>query len=166
MTDNSKQIQDWQIQLKESFGETSRLYQYLFETMENFFYRYLETTQDKGLKVKELAPNTYGASSTETNMMEALKIQNPVARPGIMELAKNVPKAQHPAVRYSLIIEIKEMSAEEGHLIISSIIDWHHPDFHQPPGQAKKIVDFKYRDLGVFRKELALKLEEASQFFL
>lgn len=163
---SDKQIQDWQEKVRSTFGEQSKLYEYLFETMDNFYYRYLETTTDKGLKTTALAPHLWGARSVETSMVDALKLQNPVAKKGIIELAKNVPKAQGPAVQYELIADVEELTADHGEIQFVSSINWGFPDFDDPKCQQKKTVVFKYEDLGQFRKQLALKLEEACELFL
>lgn len=76
MSDNTKQIQDWQEQVRSSFGDESRLYKYLFETMDNFYYRYLETSLNKNLTTQELSARRWGAMSFENSMVEALKIKN------------------------------------------------------------------------------------------
>ena len=165
MSDNSKVIQDWQDKLKHSFDDEGKLHDYLFKTLDNFLYRYLETSEDKNLLTAELGPYLYGAESFESSMVEALKMTNPKAKPGIMELAKSVPKAQKPKVKYSLKVQVKDLQPEHGELIITGEISWDFPQFNDPSKALQKIVLFKYSDLGQFRKELALKLEEACELF-
>jgi hypothetical protein len=163
---SDKQIQDWQEKVRSTFGEQSRMYEYLFETMDNFYYRYLETTTDKNLKTSALGPHLWGARSYESSMVDALKITNPVAKKGIIELAKNVPKAQGPRVQYELLANVEELNAEKGEIHIIAVINWGHPDFDKADKQFRKAVIFKYSDLAQFRKELALKLEEVCEAFL
>lgn len=165
MTDNSKLIQDWQDKVKKSFGDEGKLYEYLFETMENFFYRYLETSENKNLKVQELAPKCYGAESFESNMVDALKIKNPAAKPGMIDMAKTIPRDQKPKVRYRLMTEVKEFGAENGHLVLLAEIHWDFPSYSDKTKSAVKKVDFKYQELAQFRKELALRLEDVCEFF-
>lgn len=153
-----KQIQDWQEKLRHDFGDSKRLYQYLFETLDNFLYRYLETTTDKNLKTTELGPGVWGAKSFETDMMTALKVQHPGTKEVVMEYAKAVPKAQGPKVGYALYARVKELAPERGHLVLTAEV--------QGLKKLTKEVDFKYDDLAVFRKQLALKLEEACVLFL
>lgn len=166
MSDNTKQIQDWQEQVRSSFGDESRLYQYLFETMDNFYYRYLETSLNKNLKTQELSPGRWGAVSFENNLMEALKLKNPKVKPQLIEFAKSIPKSQNPMVRYGLWVEVGELSPEAGELTFTAEINWGFPDFDNSQSWERKSVKFLYGDLGQFRKELALKLEEASEIFL
>jgi hypothetical protein len=165
MTDNSKLIADWQEKVKKSFGDEARLYDYLFETLENFFYRYLETSESRQLKVQELAPSIYGAQSFEGNLVEALKLKNPQAKPGMIEMAKSIPRSQTPKVRYELSVEVKELTSERGFLSIRAIIDWDFPNYSDPEKRAEKRIDFRYQELAQFRKELALKLEDVCEFF-
>ncbi len=165
MSDTTKQIQEWQEKVRSSFGEEGKMYQYLFETMDNFYYRYLENTETKNLRTQKLGPHLWGAQSLESNMVDALKIKNQDAKKGIMELAKSVPKAQIPMVRYSITVEIKELKANRGLLVFQSEINWGFPDFKSGTQALKKSVTFNYDDVGQFRKHLALKLEEISDIF-
>ena len=163
---SDKQIQDWQEKVRQSFGDESKLYQYLFETMDNFYYRYLETTVNQNLKTQHLGPHLWGARSTETSMVDALKITNPVAKKGIIELAKSVPKAQGPMVQYELLANVEELTPEHGEIHLVSNINWGFPDYTDKARQFTKTVIFKYSDLGQFRIELAQKLEEVCEIFL
>ncbi len=161
-----KQILDWQEKVRASLSDEAQLLQYLFQTMDNFYYRYIETTTEKNLKTISLGPHLWGARSIETSMVDALKIKNPMAKPGIIEMAKAVPKAQGPAVHYKLLCDIEKLTPDQGKIRIISGINWDWPDFEGKEKQLEKVVNFTYSDLGQFRKELALKLEEACEIFL
>ena len=165
MNDSLKLIHDRQDKIRQDFGNEARLYEYLFETMDNFYYRYLETTETKNLKTQELANKIFGARSFESSMVEALKIKNKEAHAGIMTLAKSIPKAQKPLIRLSLSAQVKELHTDKGHLILSSEIHWGFPEFTDETQMIRKNVTFKYDDLGHFRKELAIKLEDACDLF-
>ena len=165
MKTNEEQIHAWQDRVRETFGSEAKLYEYLFSTLENFFYRYLETSESKGLKVAQLNQNTFGAQSFESSMVDALKMKNPSVHPGVLELAKRVPKAQKPSVKLSLSVVIKELTSDRGELLITGEVDWGFPDFSQSETRAQKVVKFIYDDLAVFRKQLALKIEEACEIF-
>lgn len=163
---SDKQIQEWKEKIQSKYGDESSLYEYLFTTMDNFYYRYLETTLDKNLKTTELANQTWGARSQENSMVDALKIKNPIAKKGIIELAKTNPKSVNPTVRYELNVFVKNLKSDKGEILISSTIDWGFPDYVDENKRFKKTVAFKYSDLTQFRKELALKLEEVCEAFL
>jgi hypothetical protein len=45
-------------------------------------------------------------------------------------------------------------------------VSWDFPHFMDKTKVSKREIDFKYDDLGQFRKELALKLEAACDLFL
>lgn len=113
----------------------------------------------------ELAPYIYGAESFESNMVVALKTTNADAKAGIMELARRVPKSEKPLVKYRLQAQVMDLRPEKGHVIITAFINWDFPLFFDKTKTVKKEVEFKYTDLGQFRKELALKLEEACELF-
>jgi hypothetical protein len=163
---NDKVIQAWQDKIRSNFGAKANLYNYLFETMDNFYYRYLETTLDQNLKTQQLAENIWGARSQESSMVEALKLKQPTARQGIIELAKRVPKSEGPQVRYALLVEVKQIDTDQGHLIFTAEIDWGFPDFNDSSSRLRKQSDFKYSELAQFRKEVALRLEEVCEIFL
>lgn len=163
---SDKQIQDWQEKVRSTFGEESKMYEYLFSTMNNFYYRYMETTQDKNLQTKLLSDHKWGATSFEGSMVDALRLSNPVAKKGIVELAKSVPKGQGALVKYELSSEVKELGINQGEIHFRSVIHWGFPDFKDETKMCQKKVIFKYGDLTQFRKELALKLEETCENFL
>jgi hypothetical protein len=159
-------IKEWQDKVRDSFGDEAKLYEYLFQTMDNFYYRYLETTTDKDLKTTSFGPHLWGARSTEGSMVDALKITNPEAKKGIIELAKAVPKAQGPKVNYELTCNVQELTPDHGVIKFEAKINWGFPDFNDSSKKFQKNVVFKYEDLAQFRKELALKLEEVCSIFL
>ena len=163
---SDKQIQDWQEKVRSTYGEESKLYEYLFSTMDNFYYRYLETTQDKNLKTTFFSDHVWGAKSYEGSMVDALKISNPAAKKGIIELAKSFPKGKGALVEYQLFAEVKELSINHGEIHFSSVIHWGFPEFTDESKKSQKKVVFKYTDLTQFRKELALKLEDVCENFL
>ncbi len=163
---SDKQIQEWKEKIQNRFGDESNLYEYLFSTMDNFYYRYLETTQSKNLKTVELSPKVWGARSIETSMVDALKIKNPDAKKGIIELAKTTPRSMNPSVTYELSVLVKELTSNKGEIHFSAIIDWGHPEQDDDSKRFKKTIVFKYVDLTQFRKELAIKLEEVCESFL
>jgi hypothetical protein len=158
MNDNEeKKIQDWKNKLHDAFGDQKNLYTYLFNTLDNFYYRWLE----KELTTSEIAPKVYGAV-TESNMMDALKRPNPAAKAGIIEAAKANKDGR---VRFGLWVEVKELTQDRGSMTVVSEINWDYPSYQDASKKLSKRVKFEYDDFAVFRKQLALKLEEASELF-
>lgn len=166
MKNEEELIQEKAQELRASFEDPHRLYDYLFETLDNFYHRYIETEASKELKTQELAPRTYGVYAYEKDMMTALKKPHPDAKAGIIEMAKKYPKSEGPAVRYGLMASVSSLEADSGKLKIVSEINWGFPDFSDNSKRIQKVVDFSYSELAEFRKKLALKLEEASELFL
>lgn len=166
MSENEKIIREKQEEILARFGDVSHLYHYLFETMDNFYHRYLETTTDLNLKTRELGEHLWGAVSFEPSMLEALKNKASPAHAGILEMAKRIPKAENPKVRYGLFAKVDELTPEHGKLTIVSEIHWGFPEFSDQKQRVKKEVVFEYEDIAQFRKELALRLEEACELFL
>ncbi len=166
MKDNDKQIQEWQNKVRHNFESAGQLEKFLYETMDNFYYRYLETAENKNLHTEQLAKNLWGAQSFESNMVDALKNPNPNIKPHVMDLAKRVPKAQKPMVRYRLAASHEGLSPDKGKLTLISEVSWDFPDFADSSKAFQKKVIFAYADIAVFRKELALKLEEACTIFI
>lgn len=158
---DEKKIEERKNKVLETFGDRNNLFRYLFDTLDNFYYRYIETSLTKDLHTTELSPGTFGAISFEA-MFEALKKPHPEAKPHIIELAKIDRNA---TVRYGLWVEVKELTQDFGKLKIVSEINWGFPDFQDGGKRIQKTVNFDYEDFQVFRKQLALKLEEASELF-
>lgn len=164
---NEKEIiENWQEKVRASFGEKEKLYEYLFQTMDNFYYRYIETTLNQGLKTKQLGEHLWGAVSEESSMVDALKIKNPVAKKGIIDLAKFTPREKMPKVRYTIAADVKKLLPEAGSIDFIAEINWGFPEFNDASKLQRKLVNFKYNDIAEFRKELALSLEEISEIFL
>lgn len=164
--DEKEIIENWQEKVRASFGEKERLYEYLFQTMDNFYYRYIETTQDQGLKTRQLGEHLWGAVSEESSMVDALKIKNPIAKKGIIDLAKFTPREEHPKVRYTIAADVKKLLPESGSINFIAEINWGFPEFNDETKLQRKVVNFKYNDIAEYRKELALSLEEISEIFL
>ncbi len=155
---NSEKILQWKNKLDKDFGDSQKLYEYLFETLENFFYRYLETSISKNLKISTLDENVFGAVSIETNMLESLKIKFPDSKKILIDLAKKIPKHQGPQAKFSLKVKVHTLTHDYGKIdIISSV---------EGLEVFEKKVIFEYNDFQIFRKNLATKLEEACEIFL
>ncbi|MGE3610009.1 MAG: hypothetical protein AB7I27_10520 [Bacteriovoracaceae bacterium] len=165
MSDSAKQIHDWQEKIKNQYGSEKELYQYLFQTLDNFYYRYIETAESKNLITQDLGNQTWGNYGFEASMVDALKIKNAEAKNGIKELAKSIPKSQKPMVRYGLFCNVKNLKPNQGELEILSEIHWDFPHYQDHSKKVLKKVIFKYQELSEFRKQLALKLEEACELF-
>ena len=149
------------------FHDNKAYLEYLLQTKSNFLYRYLETSTDKSIQIKNINNKTLIAESYEANMGEAFKVSDKVIKDGIMNLAKSVPRDQNPRVKYSITTILEEFLVNNGKIIIETSIDWGFPDFlNDNDHSKKKIIVFNYNDPNIFRKELALKYDEACEIFI
>lgn len=148
------------------FKDNKAYLNYLLQTKNNFLYRYMETSSDKNILIEGLDPKTLMATSYESNMGDAFKISDPEIKEGIKTLAKSVPREQKPRVQYSLKTTLEELKEDSGKIVIESMVNWNFPTFEDQSGtNKKKRVTFVYNDPNFFRKELALKYEEACELF-
>ena len=148
------------------FKDNKAYLDYIIQTKSNFLYRYIETSSDKDLKIKSINNNILIAESFEVNMGNAFKISDPIIKEAIKNLAKNTPREDKPAVKYSLKTTIHEILGEHGRIEIEAQVNWDFPEF-SPTSQKCKIkkVLFEFEDPSTFRKMLALKYEEACEIF-
>ncbi|WP_419172600.1 hypothetical protein [Halobacteriovorax sp.] len=90
---------DWLIES----GGISSLF---IHNLENFAYRYLETSVDKGIKCF-IDGDLYRVSSTEPSIIEALKWENPQLKKSLIDLCKKFPGKASQELRVKLNIETK-----------------------------------------------------------
>ncbi len=167
MEDLNKLKHELDLKIQNLFRDNQSYLDYLLQTKANFLYRYLETSTDKNLKIENSSLGVLKAESFESNMGEAFKVKDPIIKEGVKELAKSVPKEQKPLVKYSLTTSLEDISANHGKIIIESMVSWDFPEFnlHSKKLKSKRVI-FEYSDPNIFRKNLALKYEEACELFL
>lgn len=148
------------------FHDNQAYLDYLLQTKSNFIYRYLENSSHKNIQIERLDEKTFIANSFESNMGDAFKISDKEIKEGIKSLAKSVPREHNPRVKYSLKTTLEDFKMDSGKILIEATVDWGFPDFLNHSSSCKKRrVSFSYNDPNVFRKELALKYEEACEIF-
>lgn len=148
------------------FKDNKAYLEYLIQTKSNFLYRYMETSSDKNIQIQSIDQKTLMAVSYESNMGDAFKIADLEIKEAIKGLAKSVPREQKPRVQYSIKTILEELKEDSGKIIIESMINWNFPNFEvQKDSYKSKRVSFIYNDPNIFRKELALKYEEACELF-
>ena len=152
--------------VKLAFSNHDALFDYLIETKKNFLYRYLETSSDHDIQMTTPSPNLLLAVSYEPNLGTALKILDPEIKEAIKILAKTIPRESFPKIMYRLKTEIKALTPSGGELIFESTVHWGFPQFLDEGNNYKtKKISFSYQNIAEFRKNLALKLEEACELF-
>ncbi len=148
------------------FKDNSAYLDYILQTKKNFLYRYLETSSDKDIRIKNADEKTLLAESFEFNMGDAFKISDSEVKEGIKNLAKSVPREQKPCVQYSLKTVLEELKGDSGKILFEAKINWNFPEFSDQKGTyKKKTAELVYNDPNVFRKQLALKYEEVCELF-
>lgn len=166
MNDNKNLKQELDHKIHNIFKDHQAYLDYLLQTKQNFLHRYLETSTDKNLQIQNLDEKTLAAISHEENLGEAFKISAAEIKAGITRLAKSVPREEKPCVQYSLKSIFEDLRGDYGKIIIESKVSWGFPEFKEEVGSyKKKRVLFEYHDPNIFRKELALKFEEACELF-
>lgn len=165
-----KDIQNLKKELNEKihnlFHDNKAYLDYLIQTKNNFIYRYLETSNYKNIQIQSADSKTLIAESFESNMGNAFKHSNKEIKNGIKILAKAVSREENPRVKYILKTTLEDFKNDSGKIIIEACVDWGFPDFlNNKSTSQKRTVDFLYRDPNNFRKELALKYEEACEIF-
>src|SRR5690554_5243936 len=163
---DQKKIEEQKLKIASHFSDSQALLDYLIETLNNFFYRYLETTQSQNLHTQEIGPKQWRAQSMETDSMEILKIKNPSVRPHLISAAKSLGSKGGLKVTYTLGVEPKELAPEHGTILIFAKIDWSETPLEMEKTSEEKRVHFNYDSLQEFRKNFALKLEEVCEIFL
>lgn len=154
------------VKLHELYKDQKNFIEYILQTKNNFLFRYLETSLDKNIQIQMPKLNYFLAESFENNMGNAFKSNNTNIKEGVKNLAKSVDRALNPKVRYTLSTDVQKASENGGKIIITAKADWGFPEFNDPRSQEAKTIVFDFKDVNQFRKELALKYEDACELFL
>lgn len=163
---DQRKIEEQKLKIVSHFSDSPALLDYLIETLNNFFYRYLETSQSQNLQTTEIGPKQWGAQSVATDSMEILKIKNPNVRPHLIAAAKSLGSKGGLKVTYTLGVEPKELTPDHGNILVFAKIDWSETPTEMEKTSEEKRINFNYYSLQEFRKGFALKLEEACEIFL
>lgn len=163
MDENIKR--EWEEKIRTSFGDAGQLSKFMTETLENFAYRYISTAKDSTPRVV-LTGETLTITTLEDSMVNALKISHSVAKEGIKELAKRVPKAQGPTVQYQLLCQIQKLKPDDGKLVLSARVSWDFPNHADRSARSEVSKTFTWNDLQIFRKGFPLAVQEVCDLFL
>lgn len=158
--------QELALKIHELYKDQKAFVDYILQTKNNFLFRYLETSLNKNIQIQMPKLNFFLAESFENNMGNAFKTENSNVKEGVKNLAKSVDRALNPQVKYTLSTDVQKISENGGKIIIKATIDWGFPEFNNSNSQESKMITFIFNDVGQFRKELALKYEEACELFL
>ena len=146
-------------------GSPEGLESFLVQVLESFSYRYImtESSEEHSVqKYQEEETFLLFCRSIEYRMGEALKCQHPMAKEGILSLAKSVPKKDRPCVLYEIFLNLSESSEN---IIVRTVINWDFPNFKDKSKRVEKEIKVSSHDLLDLRKSLPLALEGACDIF-
>lgn len=165
MDENIKQA--WEEKIRASYANSAQLLSFMTETMNNFAYRYISTSEFPNPTVSFLDDSTLEVFALENNMGNALKIAHPDVKVGVKQLAKSVPHAQKPTVKYSIVCKLDKLSPDKGKLLMRAAVNWNFPTHEsRPDSEVTTQKSFSWDDLQVFRKGFPLAVQEVSDLFL
>ncbi len=145
-------------QIEEQLSTLEGLGIYIKETLKNFCYRYIQTT-DEEVDIKSPQEGFFIAESTEHDINKALQTKNPLIKQAI-------EKKQPKQVRYMLMCAVREFQKKRGVIDIVAVAHWGAPDFApNSPEQKMKKIEFKFDDGLDFRNHFAQYLEQACELF-
>ena len=127
-------------------------------TLDNFAYRYLETKNNKDLKSALKADQTWGVESKESDLLEALKAQNPQTKKLLIQKAKDHAKKDGATVTLALEIKIMDSLA-----LCKASVSWNSDS--KDVIIAENQTKLAFEDLLDLRNRLAKVLEDACGVF-
>lgn len=139
-------------------------------TLDNFAYRYLETELSKNIQTEFNGKDIYTVTSIEGNPLNALKLNDPRAKKGSIDLAKRFSATKGVGLRVRLQLGCdtsKVSSSGSGSIKCFASINWNmDSEFKSDPEfESIKSIDYKFSDPLVLRNKLALLLEDVCSIF-
>ncbi|GEM_PF-1062588 len=139
-------------------------------TLDNFAYRYLETSSTKNIVTQFNGKNLYTVTSFEEDPMSALKISDSNAKKGVIGLAKKFSSTKGVGlrVRYQISCDISDVSSNgSGSIVLAASINWNMDnDFiSDKEMESVKSISFEFSDPLVLRNKLAALLEDICLIF-
>jgi hypothetical protein len=160
MSDKVKE-QQWKQNVYQSFQDSDKLLSYLHNTLTSIAHRYLDNPQ------LELRGTELMATGREENMGQALKSSHTEIKEAVKQLAKSIPREQKPALVSKLKLQLIELTADRGKILVEAEVNWDHPE-HSSDSTKKlqRRKTFTWDDFTHFRKALPLAIEEVCDLFL
>src|SRR5690606_31705964 len=124
----------------------------------NFAYRYLESKNSKDLKSKAIESHKWRVEGFESELIEALKAQNPETKKILIEKATLHAKKDGASVYPWLEISVRNDTA-----VCSAGVDWESDGERQNLVKAEERL--KFEDVLELRNRLAKVLETACGVF-
>lgn len=157
------------IKVRESLDEEG-LFGLAVFTLENFAYRYLETESHKEIKAQKNSDSHFYVESVELDPMKALKVSDPLAKKGLISLAKRFSSTKGVGIKLQAQLHINFLSLNSsgsGKVECYSVLNWNlDNDFtNEDDLFVKKLKTFEFSEPILFRNKLALLLEEVCEIF-
>ena len=134
----------------------------MVHNLENFAYRYLETEASKNIKCQNEGA-TYWVESIEDDIYTALKWDNPVLKPKLIDVCKQYPGQKSKEIKIKLILGTTFKSDKE--VTCFAMINWNFPNFEHSEKEICRIKNFSFNDPLELRNKHALLLEEVCEIF-
>jgi hypothetical protein len=158
---NEELTQKMYLKNRELLMKTDGIASFYIYNLENFAFRYLETSKMKAIKC-QFEDGRFWVESIEPNIIEALKWDNPELKNNLKDLCKKYPGTQSREIEISLVLETRKIN--ETNIECCARILW------QLPAEDKntiieKTVEFKFDDPIDLRNKHAVLLEEVCEIF-
>jgi hypothetical protein len=135
----------------------------LIFNLENFAYRYLETSTQSNIKC-QFDGNDYWVSSIESDVVAALKWDNAQLKSSLIALCKEYSGAKSKEIKIKLLLGSKIV--DEGKVECYSMINWNFPNFEKAEGKyLEKTEQITFDDPMVLRNTHAAHLENVASIF-
>jgi len=172
LKERSKEFEQLRIDQEKKAREElqgSGLDQLICFTLDNFAFRYLETSHSKNIQTEFLGEGIYSVHSFELEPMSALKIQDQKAKKGIVTLAKRFSSTKGVGlkVKLELLCDTSKVVNGSGTIQCHAVINWNMDnDFEDDIDfTSKKSVSYDFSDILDLRNKLALLLEDVCTIF-
>ena len=129
--------------------------------LEQFAYRYLETSSVKGIKCQRDG-NRFWVESIEPNIIEALKWTNPELKNLLIDLCKKHPGSQSKEIQIRMLLETRTI--DESKIECLARLFWKLSSGAENIG-IEKSVEFSFDDPIELRNKHAALLEEVCVIF-
>ncbi len=159
--DKEKLTEEMNSKNREWLIESDGVSALFIHNLENFAYRYLETSTDKGIKCV-VDGDVFRVQSCEPSILEALKWDNPDLKKSLIDLCKKYPGKASQELRINLCIETKMLGEHKNEC--SAFIKC-----QVPSGESttlfEKTTSMSFDDPIELRNRHAALLEEVSVIF-
>ena len=129
--------------------------------LENFAYRYLETSTMKGIKC-QFENDHFWVESIEPNIIEALKWTNQELKNRIIDLCKKYPGSQSKQIQIRMVLGTRTIDKKTIECLAR--LFWQLPSGSEN-SIIEKNIEFKFDDPIELRNKHAALLEEVCEIF-